>query len=734
MAFADYFDVDHGQTMKRTLLLVLAALFAGGVSFVIQHSASRPIELQASVHSFQKVTATFKILDQPISVGQLDDYSTNIKILSADLQGGEVSLAANGKLGGDKTLLQITRGSTYRCLLSLSPTPEGERPGFRARCVTSPKLIAEPPAAAAIIQNVRAAFMKSLTGLNSDASGLVAGLAIGEVSRISPELIQDMKLVSLTHLTAVSGANCAIVLAVFYFAVRRLGGGRWARLSVGLIALVAYVMLVGAQPSVLRAAVMSGAVLVGISIGRKSSALSALALSVLVLLIADPWLALDFGFALSVLATSGLLVLTQPLTQKLESRFPKWLALTLSVSIAAQVFCLPVLLQLQSGLATYALPANILAEPLVAPITVLGILACAVAWFFPQLASLLTWFASIAAWLIVEIAHYLADLKNSTLAWPTGLAGALAATCVILGFVLWLKAEPTNLRNLGISVLSIIFAASLGSVGFKLVRGAQWPMVDWSVVSCDVGQGDSTVVRSSGMVALIDVGREDRKIDRCLLDLGVNRIDLLVLTHFDMDHIGGLRGALRGREVGVALVSPFKDERWGATDTFELLGRAKVSVLPVERGMSGSLGTISWQVLGPNRNAAEAEDSNDASVVMLWKALEFNLLTMADVGEKGQMRLARDKAWWGDPDLDAVPLILKVSHHGSADQFGELIEEIDPDLSLISAGKNNSYGHPTQRTLTLLQSTGSAIYRTDQIGAIAVATDGGTLKVANAPG
>jgi competence protein ComEC len=201
-----------------------------------------------------------------------------------------------------------------------------------------------------------------------------------------------------------------------------------------------------------------------------------------------------------------------------------------------------------------------------------------------------------------------------------------------------------------------------------------------------------------------------------------------------MDHIGGLRGALRGREVGVALVSPFKDERWGATDTFELLGRAKVSVLPVERGMSGNLGAIAWQVLGPNRNAAEAEDSNDASVVMLWKALEFNLLTMADVGEKGQMRLARDKAWWGDPDLDAVPLILKVAHHGSADQFGELIEEIDPDLSLISAGKNNSYGHPTQRTLTLLQSTGSAIYRTDQIGAIAVATDGGTLKVANAPG
>jgi competence protein ComEC len=253
------------------------------------------------------------------------------------------------------------------------------------------------------------------------------------------------------------------------------------------------------------------------------------------------------------------------------------------------------------------------------------------------------------------------------------------------------------------------------------------------VVSCDVGQGDATVVQSQGRVALIDVGRDDRLVDGCLKRLEISRIDLLVLTHFDMDHVGGLRGAIGEREVGLAMVSPFRDERWGATGSNLYLSKAQIPIVQVERGMQGKLGDIAWQVLSPNRNAAGAEDSNDASIVMLWKAAEFNILTMADVGEKGQMRLASEDAWWAESHIQRVPLILKVSHHGSADQFHELIEELKPDLSLISAGAKNSYGHPTQRTLSLLAATGSEIYRTDQLGSISIASKAGALVMSNSP-
>lgn len=722
-----------GFELKRTWLLLLSCITLGLTSFSIQYSASRPAELEKSVQSFGKVNAEFKVLDEPIQFSTGVNYWVNIRLLNAQIGDRKLGFAARGQLRGGNEIGNLQRGGIYRCQLSLSPTPMGERAGFKARCGKALELVESPEPASRLILVLRSAFLNNLNGVNSDSSGLVAGLAIGDVSRISPELQREMKLVSLTHLTAVSGANCAIVLAMFYFVVRRLGGGRWVRLAVGIGALCGYVLLVGAQPSVLRAAVMAGAVLIGISLGRKSTPMNALALSVVVLLVADPWLAVDFGFALSVAATLGLLVLTQPIAVKLGKRIPKPLAIAMAVVIAAQIFCLPILLQLQSGLATYSLPANILASPLVAPITILGIVACLVAWVLPGLAGALTYLASCFAWLITQLVHGFANASNATLSWPTGVLGTAIAILVVLGFVLWLKTDPTRLKYLGIVILTIIFTTSLGSIGFNVVKSSQWPLRDWSVVSCDVGQGDATVIQSRGLVAVIDVGRDDRLVDTCLQRLEISRIDLLVLTHFDMDHIGGLRGAVGGREVGLAMVSPFKDERWGATGTNLYLAKSGVPIVQVEKGMQGHLGDFLWQVLSPNRNAAGAEDSNDASVVMLWKAAQFNILTMADVGEKGQMRLARDEQWWSDSQIHRVPLILKVSHHGSADQFHELIEELKPDLSLVSAGQNNSYGHPTQRTLSMLASTGSAIYRTDELGSISVASRDGALVLSNSP-
>ena len=719
--------------LKRTLLLCVSTLLLGLVSFAIQFQASRPAELASYISDFAKIQANFRLLDQPTKFSKSNNYGATIRIEEISTIDGTIRINAKGKLRGDAALRNFQSGASYSCLLSMSPAALGERAGFHARCNDVPRLISAPAGTTGLFESVRMAFMKELRGIDEDSAGLVAGLAIGDVSRLSSQLQGEMKLVSLTHLTAVSGANCAIVLAMFYVLVRKIGGGRWMRLTVGLTALTTYVLLVGSQPSVLRAAVMSGAVLVGISLGRKTAPSSALALSVIILLIADPWLAVDFGFALSVAATTGLLVLANPIASRLRNYFPSWLAIALAVSISAQIFCLPILLQLQTGLATYSLPANILAEPLVAPITILGLMSCATAWIIPPVAWCCTYLASVAAWVITRIAHFFANADNVTLGWPTGLLGALIASCVVLGFALWLKAEPNTLRNTGFVALSLIAAISCGSIGFNLVRNSQWPISDWSVVACDVGQGDALVVRSLGKVAVVDVGREDRPIDACLQKLGVRRIDLLVLTHFDMDHIGGLRGAIDGRHVALTLISPFKDERWGATGTNLVLSQAGIRTLAVEKNMTGLLGEFNWQVLAPNRNAEGSEDSNDASIVMLWRGPKFNLITMADLGEKGQMRIASDKGWWSASSIQSLPLIMKVSHHGSADQFGELIEALRPDLSLISVGLNNSYGHPTTRTLSLLSSVGSHIYRTDELGSIAVASRPGGLVISNAP-
>jgi competence protein ComEC len=415
LAHPSFADFLFGHFLKRTFLLLISSLLLGIFSFAVQHSASRPQQIQAAVQGYQKLVVSFEVLDEPKKFSRSHNYSASVRILAASPGGEQVKLSAKGLLRGDSQLRDLLRGARYVCLMSLSPTAAGERPGYKGRCNDLPIQIAPAAKDNSLVTGLRAAFMKSLRGVDSNSAGLVAGLAIGDVSLLDQSLLDQMKLVSLTHLTAVSGANCAIVLAMFYLLVRKLGGNRWWLLGVGIAALIGYVQLVGSQPSVLRAAVMAASVLIGVSLGRKTAPMSALALSVIVLLIADPWLSIDFGFALSVAATAGLLVLTQPIATRLQSYFPGWLSISISVSLAAQILCLPILLQLQSGIATYALPANVLAESLVAPVTVLGICACLIAWLFPPAAWCLTYLASEGTWLIAKIAGYFAGQQMSPL-------------------------------------------------------------------------------------------------------------------------------------------------------------------------------------------------------------------------------------------------------------------------------------------------------------------------------
>jgi competence protein ComEC len=277
-------------------------------------------------------------------------------------------------------------------------------------------------------------------------------------------------------------------------------------------------------------------------------------------------------------------------------------------------------------------------------------------------------------------------------------------------------------------MIGVTAAIVLGSCASSQIKSLSWPPKDWSVVSCDVGQGDATVLKSGGLVAVVDVGREPRPIDTCLRRLGITRVDLLVLTHFDLDHVGGLEGLLGGREVDLALITSYADERPAAARTYKRLSANAKRVLEVGKGYSGRLGEFEWSVLSPHWGAAEAEDSNDGSVSMLFECPRFVFLGLADLGERAQRRLAGESADWLGQGFGDLPLIVKVAHHGSGDQYPELYEALQPAVALFSVGQGNEYGHPTQRTLALLARAGAWSFRTDLSGSIALAVDSEGLQ------
>lgn len=580
------------------------------------------------------------------------------------------------------------------------------------------------------IESLRAKFLAHLVGVTPDSKGLVAGLAIGERGAISDQLAEQMKALSLTHLVAVSGANLAIVTAAIFFLLAQIGLSRNWRFGLAFCSMFGYVILVGPESSVLRAATMATFVMAGLWIGRQVSPLRMLAWAVLLLLIVDPGLAVDFGFALSVFATSGLLVLATKIYEKLKTQLHPVLALGVGATFAAQLYTMPILLMLQPSIPVYSVLANLIVEVVVAPVTVLGISSVLAVAVFPPVAELLSFFASLGTWWIEFVAIELSQLPFLRIPFIQGPIGVGFMVAVVIGITLMVVSKGRSTKRLGAAISLFAIAVPCGWVTMDLLRFSNFAE-GWQVLNCDVGQGDALLLQAGNQIALVDVGREDKPIDSCLKGLGVTEIDLLVLTHFDADHVGGIVGALDDRKVGRVLISGFEDDRPLVSLVEAALAAKGVQAERVYVGMSGSLGDGKWKVLSPSYDASEAEDSNDSSVVALFEFAEFNVLTTGDLGEVGQIRLLR--ALSGELSrASAKPLVLKVAHHGSADQSREFIELLDPEISLISVGKFNTYGHPTDRTLRILNSIGSKIFRTDNMGAIAISIEGDSLQISSA--
>ncbi|MGA7206773.1 MAG: ComEC/Rec2 family competence protein [Specibacter sp.] len=274
------------------------------------------------------------------------------------------------------------------------------------------------------------------SGPAPDAAALLPGMVMGDRSRVDPILDEAMKTVGLTHLTAVSGENCTLVLAALMLGLRTVHAPRAVAGMLAVGGLAAFVAVVGPDPSVLRAAVMGAIGCVAMLSGRPKRVGALLSVSIVVLLVADPWLSLDYAFILSVLATLGLHLVGRRLAFWLGLRLPMWLAQALAIPVAAQLFCAPVIVLLQARFTPYTVPANVLAAPVVALVTTVGTLGLAVGPLLPAVATGCAALGGLGALWVATIARWFSALPAASLPWPSGVKGAVlmaVANAAVLG-------------------------------------------------------------------------------------------------------------------------------------------------------------------------------------------------------------------------------------------------------------------------------------------------------------
>ncbi|MEY2634355.1 MAG: hypothetical protein RIS75_295 [Actinomycetota bacterium] len=594
-------------------------------------------------------------------------------------------------------------------------------------CVDTPVLNSRATHQQHIASVVRNALqvMTSERHPDDDGAALLPGLVVGDTSAQSSELENDLRSSGLGHLTAVSGANVAIVIAACEVALRRTRFRRPVRILLLAFAVLSFVVIARPSPSVVRAAAMALLTLWVWFRGSQRHSEIVVFLSCAALLVFDPWLAASWGFGLSVAATLGLIVLPRMWGVSAQSSFA---IRAVSTALAAGLATLPLLIAMGSAPTFASIPANVMAELFVAPATIAGVVTAVVAALasVPLVGEIAAPVIHVLAIIPAEIGIWcaraiviIARLANQSVfnIVVISSAGLLFALLVIA--LLYLARRRSVLNSHMALVIVLIASVVLWCSRSISQWTSNWPPPQWEVVACDVGQGDATVVRLANHSAMvIDVGGDPALLDRCLDDLAVETIELFIASHFHADHVGGVAGLARGRSVKRVVIGINSIPRGGlelVQETFPHL-TLENAVTGMTQSYRGEFGEVTWSVLQISDGSVMEDDGtsiNNQSVVVLISTPHFSVLLTGDIEISAQTTLMKAIA----------PLhvnVVKVPHHGSRSQVPTFAQWTGGSLAWISVGADNDYGHPSREAITYYKQAGMVILTTADCGDIAV--------------
>lgn len=547
----------------------------------------------------------------------------------------------------------------------------------------------------------------------SDTAGFAKALMLGDRSGIDYKTKTDFKVSGISHIIAVSGLHVSILFAVIYTvtAHRRFLAG-----LVGIPALFLFAAMVGFTPSVTRACIMQSLMLIAVMLDREYDPPTSLAFAVLCILLCNPLEALSVSFQLSVCSMVGIFLFSGKIHDYLEhtrlfakakgksfsARAKRWGMTSVSVTISANIMTTPLVAYYFGTVSLIGIVTNLLTLWAIGSIFY-GIMACIL------LSTLNMKIAAAGAWMVSLLIRYvtgvggflakvpLAAVYTTSIYIVIWLAGAY---CLVGVFLIFRKKHPAALAC-GIC-LCLILAVSLSWLE---------PLTsECRLTVLDVGQGQSVLLQSGGKSFLVDCGgdTDEKAADiaaETLLSQGISRLDGIILTHYDEDHLGGVCNLLTRISTDFILLPDIEDEK-GVVG--QLLAVAPENIFLLQEDLTFTYGDTTMTVAGPEPGM----NGNESSLCVLFQTGNCDILITGDRGAAGEAALLQSVKI---PKVD----VLVAGHHGSATSTSEaFLSAADPDIVMISAGLDNRFGHPSKAVLQRLEEHSCIVYRTDLWGTI----------------
>lgn len=585
------------------------------------------------------------------------------------------------------------------------------------------------------------------------ASAIAVGMVLGQRDLIDPDLEAAFARAGLGHLLAVSGLHVGFVVALVMPVVAvvagskaasgprpPIGGRQWLGLGLLAFAVLFYVALTGGPPSAARAGVMALAGLVARQVGRPVDSWHVLGIAGTLLLAHQPTYALDLGFQMSFLAVAGILGALGPRDAQRSKNALSVVVTGLRVTLGAQIATLPLVAATFSEFSWVSPGVNLVAVPLGgAAVTLL------------LTGALIGEFAAVpGSWLIVlghRVLELLVAVARAVPSWGAIEVPMPPALVTYGWYTAWFAVAVFHRASRQPAPAALVRFARHSLVGgaVMIAVGLSWPAVKsllgvTEIWVLDVGQGDAVLVRSGlGRAVMIDGGGVpgaaatggfdvgERRVVPTLKRLGVRRLDAVISTHPDEDHLHGLVAVLRQREVK-AVFAPESESSGAAYKAFvQAVSDKGLSLQRLSPGQSFVLGAgASLEALAGGRLVEWGSGAgrrlppvNDRSIVLLLRHPGGRALLAGDIEERGQRRLLELEARRVEPAVAGVDMLLLPHHGDKVSAATGFLEVARPRVAVISVGPNR-YGHPAREVLERLEQLGARVWRTDRHGAVRV--------------